>query len=155
MKNSKIELIFLYFFIFNFIFVSMSQKCPKNGPKFFVYRFTSKLPYNLTLIWRIQKLNVLSHIFSHSSWLSHIFSHSSWFLPWVVKNALKNESKIFLRLSWKFPYNLILMWRIHRSNSFSQIFPFRSSSLPRLVKNVFKNKSNFFSSDFHENCHIS
>ena len=87
MENSKIELIFPYFFIFIFIFALISQKCPKNGSKFFVHRFTSKLPYNLTLIWRIQKSNLFSPIY--------IFSSSSSFLSRLVKNSLKNESKKF------------------------------------------------------------
>ena len=44
MENSKIEFIFPYFIIFIFISASISQKCPKSGSKFFVHRFTSKLP---------------------------------------------------------------------------------------------------------------
>ena len=87
---------FPIFFIFIFIFASINQKYPKNGSKVFAHRFTSKLPYNL-----------------------------------------------------------ILIWRIHRSNSYSQIFPLTSSFLPRLVKHVLKNGSNVFFSDFHENCHIT
>ena len=35
MENSKIENIFPYFFTLIFIFASISQKCPKNGSKFF------------------------------------------------------------------------------------------------------------------------
>ena len=62
------------------------------------------------------------------------FSSSFSFLPWLIKNVLKNGSKFFFhKFSWKLPYNLILIWRIQRSNSFSQIFSFTFLFLPRLV----------------------
>ena len=83
MENSKIGLIFPYFFTFIFIFASISQKCPKNWVIFFPLRFSWKLPYNWIVIWRIQK----------SDSISHVFSFSSSFLPWLIKNVLKNESK--------------------------------------------------------------
>ena len=91
MENSKLKLIFPYFFIFIFILASISQKCPKNGSKLFVHRFASKLPYNRILIRRIQKSNLFSHI----------FSASSSFLPRLVKNGLKNESKLFSHIFMK------------------------------------------------------
>ena len=61
-----------------------------------------------------------------------------------------SKKTFFLRLLWKVPYNLILIWRIQKSNSFSQIFSFSSSFLSRFIKNVLKNGSKFFSIDFHE-----
>ena len=66
MENLKIELSFPYFFSFIFIFALIGQKCPKNGSRFFVHRFTSKLPYNLILIWRIQRRFLFSQDFSSS-----------------------------------------------------------------------------------------
>ena len=83
-EKSKIENIFPYFFIFIFIFAWNCQKCPKKWVKTFLNRFLWKLPYNLILIWINQKLNSIFQIF----WSSFLF------LLRLVKNGLKNESKI-------------------------------------------------------------
>ena len=83
MENSKIKLIFPNFF--TFIFALISQKCLTKWVKNFFLRCSWKLPHNLILIWRIQKLKSFSHIFSSS------FS----FFPRLVKNILKNESRFF------------------------------------------------------------
>ena len=129
MENSKIKIIFPNFFIFTFIFVSISQKCLKKWVKNFLLGFPWKLSHNLILIWRIRK----SDSFFHS------FSSSFLFLPRLVKNVLKNELKIFShRFSWKLPYNLILIWRNQKFNSFSQIF---SSSSSILVSTFFPSSS--------------
>ena len=109
MENSKIENIFPYFFTFIFIFTSISQKYPKIWVKTFFnwlsfskilstsssflpqlvktifHRLSRKLPYNLILVWIIQK----------SNWFSQIFSSSSSSLTRLVKNGLKNKPKFF------------------------------------------------------------
>ena len=62
--------------------------CPfqvKISEKTFFLRFLWKVPYNLILIWRIKKSNLFFQIFLSS------FS----FLPRLVKNVLKNGSRIF------------------------------------------------------------
>ena len=119
MKNSKIELFSQVFSSLIFIFASISQKWFKKWLKNFFLRFSWKFPYNLILIWRIQR----SNLFSHN------FSFASSFLPRLVKNVLKMGQVFFLRFSWKLPYNLILIWRIQKSNSFFQIFSSSSSFL--------------------------
>ena len=74
------------------------------------------MPYNLILIWRFQK----------SDLFSHIFSFPSSFLPRLVKNVLKNGSKSYqsntYRKDLKLLYNVILIWGMPKPNSFSQIF---------------------------------
>ena len=140
MDNSKIKLNLQKFFIFIFIFALICQKCLKKWVKNLLLQFPWKLPQILILIWRIQKLKTIPNI----------LSSSSSFLPWLVKNSLKNVSKFFFtRFSWKLPYNLTLTWIIQKSNSFSQFFS--SLFLPWLVKNCLKNESNNFFSDFHDN----
>ena len=136
MENSKIDNIFPCLFTFIFIFDSINQKCPKMWVKNFFNICSWKLPYNLILIWITQKCNSFFQVFSSS------FS----FLPRLIKNGFKNESKqYFLRFSWKILFNLILIWRIQKSNSFFQIFSSSFSYLPRLVKKVMQNGSkNFF-----------
>ena len=132
-ENLKTENIFPYFFLFIFIFASISQKYPKKWVKTFSNRFSWKLPHDLILIWIIQKSNSFSQI----------FSSSSSFLPWLVKNGLKKKwvKNFFLRFSWKFLYNLISIWRIQEVNSFFQIFLWSSSFLSWLVKNVLSQKN--------------
>ena len=103
MDNSKIELIFPYFFIFIFIFGLISQKWLKKSFKNVLLRFWWKLPYKLILIRKIHGSNSFSQIFS--------FRFS--FLPRLVKNVLS--------------CNLILIWRIQKSNSFFQNFSSSSS----------------------------
>ena len=72
-----------------FVLVCPSQV--KISNKNFFLRFLWKIPCNLILIWRIQKLNSFPHIF----W------SSSSFLPRFVKNDLKNESKFFSQIFMK------------------------------------------------------
>ena len=96
----------------------------KKWVKNFFLGFSWKFLHNLILIWRIQ--NLISFF--------QFFSSSSSFLPQLVKNVLKDGSKIFLGFSWKLPHNLILIWKIQKVDSFSHIFSSSSSSLPRLVK---------------------
>ena len=58
-------------------------------------RFLWKVPYNLILIWRIQKSNSYFHIFSFIFLL----------LPRFIKNVLKKRVKFFFhRFSSKVPY---------------------------------------------------
>ena len=53
----------------------------------------------------------------------------------VFHSQVKISKKtLFLRFSWKVPYNVILTQRIQISNSFSQIFSSSSSFLSQLVK---------------------
>ena len=91
MENSKIELIFPYFFIFIFIFGLISQKWLKKSFKNVLLRFSWKLPYKLILIREIHVSNSFSQIFS--------FRFS--FLPRLVKNVLKMaqifSSQIFMK----------------------------------------------------------
>ena len=134
---------FYQFFIFIFIFASISQKCLQKLVKSFSLLFSWKLPHFLILKWKMQKLKTFPPIFSPS------FS----FLPQLVKNVLKNGQKFFLRFSWKLLYILILIWRIQKSNSFSQTFS--PLFLPWLVKNVLQNGSKIFFLDVHGNCHIT
>ena len=112
------------------------------------------------------------------------FSFAPSFLPWLVKNVLKNGSIFFLRFSWKLPYNLILIWRSQKSNSFFQFFSSSSSFVAstfshqlklnrEIVKELFhllffifififvsisekwlKNESSIFSSALHGIFHI-
>ena len=128
MGNSKLELIFSYFFIFIFMFASIYQDYPKKWVEFFYHRFSWKVPYNPSLIWRIQKLN---------SFLQ-IFFFSFFFLPRLVKNVLKNGSVFFLRFSWKLSCNLILIWRIQKSNSFFQVFSCSSSFLASFFSHLYQ-----------------
>ena len=66
----------------------------KISKKTFFLRLLRKVPYNLILIWRIQKSNSFSQI----------FSFSSSFLPRFIKNVLKNGSKFFsIDFHEKFP----------------------------------------------------
>ena len=113
MENSKIELIFPYFFIFIFTFASISLKCPKNGSKFFVHRFTSKLPYNLILIWRIQKSKNLKNYglwkFSWKSkkkYLTHFVSNDNShknlrIKNWPIFKDIFHLSRQKLKCKWK------------------------------------------------------
>ena len=145
MENAKTKLIFPTCFIFIFIFASLIKTINKWVKKIFL-GFSWKLPYNLILIWKIQK----------SDSFFHIFSSSSSFLLRLVKNVLKNGWKFFShRFSWKFPYNLILIWRTQKLNYFPKFFHLSFLFLPQLVKNGLKNDSKIFSSDFHENFHIT
>ena len=119
MGNSKIELIFPNSFVFIYIFASISQKFHKKWVKNFFLGFSWKLPHELILTWRIQ----------NSGSFFQISSSSSSFVLRLVK-SLKKESKmslkwvktIFLGFSWRWPDNLILMWRIEKLNLFFQIF---------------------------------
>ena len=142
MENLKIQLIFPLFFIFIFIFASISQKCLKEWVKNLFHRFSWKLPHILILIWRIEKLKTFSHI----------FSPSSSFLPQLVKNVLKIGWKRFSTYFLENCYcNLIVIWIIQKSNSFSKKLSSSSLFLSLLVKNGLKNQSKNFFSDFHEN----
>ena len=141
MENSNFRFIFQNFFIFIFIFASISRKSLKNRVKYFLLRFSWKLVYNLILGWRIRILGLFFKI----------SSSSSSFLLRLVKNQSKIESKIFLfRFSWKLVYNLILGWRIQISGLFFKISSSSSSFLLRLVENQSKIDSKLFYSDFHE-----
>ena len=116
MENSKIGLIFQYFFIFILIFTLISQKLLKRWVKISFLRFSRKFLYNLTLTWRIHRSNSFSQN----------FSFTSSFFAQLVKNVWKNWSNfLLLRFSWKLLMKivkLILIWRIKKSSSLFQIF---------------------------------
>ena len=166
--------IFLYIFIFIFIFASVSEKCPKIGSSFFVHIFTLKLPYNLILIWKIQKLNLIFHIFSFSilfltqlvkklKKITQNFFLYNLVLIWKIKlifpnifistfnftsisqECHKNGSTFLVhRFTLKLPYNLILIWRIQKLDLIFRIFSSSILFLTRLVKKLKKWLKGFF-----------
>ena len=84
-ENSKIKNIFPCFFIFIFIFASIGQKCPKK----LCQNFFSPI---------FMKITIYPNFNTEYSKIKPIFANFFNFtsiMPRLVKNGLKNESKIF------------------------------------------------------------